>query len=632
LAQEAFVGPPLGVNDPPLPVAPTVREPQESTRAKVTRIGSRVVLGFALLLLAVAASLYWFRASYADEVYPGVHVGGVNLGGMSHGAAVGALSATAAEIEEKRAYFVYRDQHWAPTLRELGVTVNVEASVDQALAIGRETGARDRLSAVVSTARSETWLPLQLDISLDQLSVWASRVDRDLGIVPKNATLEIEKGQVIIDPEVDGTVVDRERLHAVLSNSLATVDAPLASLPVVPQTPSVYVDDYAEVKATIETALSSPVKVQYEGETWSIDPVEFGEFIVADIDPVKAGSEAISIEIDERGLANWLNDHLSDEVYRAPVNATVAWNGERVIALSESQDGVRLLPTTLATTLTDSFFGNHESVTLPVMLVPPKVDSRKLDALGITTKLAAASSSFAGSDYARETNIRVGAQAMNGTLVAPGEEFSFHHAVGRIGPELGYVEASIIDGAYIGSDFGGGICQVSTTVFRSALYAGLEITEWWPHRYRLGFYELDGWSPGLDASILQLAGDDPFAGGNFKFKNPSDSWILVESYVDGPRVFVVLYSADLGYTVSISDPVYGGVYPATGPVEHVNPGLAPGTVIQTDWAQQGMDVTYYRTVKGPDGATVREDKFYTYFHPRGNVYSVSPDMQGRSWG
>lgn len=610
---------------------PPSRAAQQSERvsSRAVRVGSRIVLGVAVLLLAAAVSLLWFRASYDDKVYPGVHVAGVDIGGMSHASAVAAIEAKANEIEESRAYFDYEGQHWGPTLRELGVTVDVEASVDQAFAIGREDAALSRLESAITAAREETWLPLQVELSAETLQAWSEGVDRDLGIEPKNATLEISGTQVIIDPEVDGTIVDRTRLQSLLTKSVANLEAPTSSLPVMPRHPTVFVSDYDNVKAQLEASLSAPVEVHHDGKQWEIAPEEFAQFVSTELDPTKVGEAAISIRVDERSLANWLNDLLASEVNKDPVNAEVAWNGERVIALTESQQGAKLLPASLASSLTGSFFDGHQALAIPTTVVEPEVDSRKLDALGITTKLGVGSSNFDGSDEARATNIIVGANLMNGTLVPPGGEFSFHHAIGAIGPDLGFVEAQVIDGEFIGTDYGGGICQVSTTVFRAALYSGLPITEWWPHRFRLGFYELDGWTAGLDASILQPPGD-PFSGGNFKFANPTDSWLLVESYVEWPRVYVVVYGPDLGYDVTVSDPIMGKEHPPIDGTEFVDEKLPPGTIKQTEWEQPGLEVSYVRTVRGPDGEVVREDTWDTHFYARGNVYKVSPDMKGKS--
>jgi vancomycin resistance protein YoaR len=215
-------------------------------------------------------------------------------------------------------------------------------------------------------------------------------------------------------------------------------------------------------------------------------------------------------------------------------------------------------------------------------------------------------------------------------LIPPHGEFSFHHAIGLITADKGYVESGVIEGDRVGRDIGGGICQVSTTVFRAALLAGLEITEWWPHSYRLSFYELDGWDPGMDASILQ-PDEDPFSGGNFKFRNPSDSWMLVESYAQDERVYVIIYGPDLGYTIDITEPVLSEpIKNDEEDKEIVDPELPAGTIKQTEYEIDGYNVAFTRTVSDRDGNVIETREFVTYFGSHPNVWQVSPDMEGKS--
>jgi hypothetical protein len=170
---------------------------------------------------------------------------------------------------------------------------------------------------------------------------------------------------------------------------------------------------------------------------------------------------------------------------------------------------------------------------------------------------------------------------------------------------------------------------VSTTVFRAAYLAGLPITEWWPHRFRIPFYELDGWDPGLDASILQPTAD-PSTWADFKFENPSDKWMLVESWADGARVIVNIYGADLGYKVESDGPTYGSKFQMLPDEEVVDPTLDPGTINQTMSAGIGQEVTWYRRVFDKSGDLLWERQFYTKYYPKGNVWTVSPDMKGDS--
>src|SRR5699024_8225380 len=111
-----------------------------------------------------------------------------------------------------------------------------------------------------------------------------------------------------------------------------------------------------------------------------------------------------------------------------------------------------------------------------------KADARvdNLDSLGLTSLLGQGSSSFAGSSFARGENVRISADHINYKLVAPGEVFSFNELIGPISEDNGYVAGTIIQGDWAATDIGGGVCQVSTTVFRAAANAGFRFKEWNP--------------------------------------------------------------------------------------------------------------------------------------------------------
>ncbi|MDQ3467681.1 MAG: VanW family protein, partial [Chloroflexota bacterium] len=295
----------------------------------------------------------------------------------------------------------------------------------------------------------------------------------------------------------------------------------------------------------------------------------------------------------------------------------------------ESVNGVELNPTELAQEIEASFFGNHGPVAAPATITRPRIDSANLDRLGIVTLLGTGTSNYAGSTDGRATNVAVGAERLNGTLVPPGGEYSFNNSIGVINEENGFVEAQVIDGERIGQDIGGGICQVSTTVFRAAYLAGMPIGEWWPHRYQIPFYEYDGWPPGLDASILQPT-EDPSTWGDFKFSNPSDGWLLVESWTNGVQVVVNIYGPDLGYAVDTTGPTIGEKLQIEPDLEIVDPELDAGTINHTESPQEGLEVSHYRVVTDRNSNIVSEGNFYTKYYPRGNVWQVSPDMKGKS--
>jgi vancomycin resistance protein YoaR len=600
-------------------------------RRGLSRLGWRLARGGAVAILLLVGGLLAMRAAYGDRIYPAVYVGDMDLGGMTRDEARAALEKRAATLEQGLVTFTYEGRSWTPTLAEIGVRADVEGALDTAYAVGREDQARDRLLATSLLIRDDHRLPLVLTLDQTALDAWFDQIAAELGLLPHDAELVVEGATVRIEPEVSGTGIDRVRASELIRAALAGLEPTEIELPVGPWIAKVVAGDLEGAKAQVEQALSQPVKVTFDGQTWTIKPADFGQFVVQriDPDPMRRGADAVIVEVDEAGLASWLDDTFAGEIDRDAVNAEVGWNGERVVAVAEHVDGYRLRPRSFARDLAASFLGDHAQVAIAVSVIQPPVRSDNLDTLGITTMLARGDSNYDGGNWERRHNVQVGTSLLNGTLVAPGEEFSFNHAIGEITEDKGYVESSVVVAERVGRDVGGGICQVSTTVFRAALLAGLPIMEWWPHTYEILQYEIEGWGPGYDASILQPEGD-PFGGGDFKFLNPTNSWLLVESWTTEAYVIVNIYGPDLGYRVEFSDTTKSDPIVEGENLEIVNEDLPPGTIKQTEYTLVGFEVSFVRYVYDRDGILIEEHEFYTRFKGRGNVYQVSPDMVGQS--
>ncbi len=294
--------------------------------------------------------------------------------------------------------------------------------------------------------------------------------------------------------------------------------------------------------------IAEPVEVTYGDDAWSLDGAILGPYLVIDT-ALEAGKPTAGLDIDTEGLAVALRAEVGDEINRPPVDAVIGWD-DGLVMLEPSSAGVTIKGATFAEAVADSFLESHQPVEIPVILTHPEIDGENLDALGITTLLGSGSSNYDGGVEGRDANVELATELMNGTLVPPGGIFSFNDAIGEITYERGFQEALVVQGEGVGRDVGGGVCQVSTTIFRAALNAGMPITEWYPHTYRLPDYERDGWGPGFDASILQW-GPDPAEWPDFEFENYTDGWLLVESSIAYPYVNVNIYGTGDGRSVII---------------------------------------------------------------------------------
>ncbi len=582
-----------------------------------------------IILIVVGVGLLVFRATYRDRVYPGVRVAGVEIGGMSREEAIAAVSPALHTFDAGSLTFTLDGQQWSVPYTEVGVSVNPEAVVDAAFAIGRDGSAAERIADTVDTLRASTDLPAPVQLDAAALNAWLDTLDAQLSETPKDASLAIVDGNIQVTSDVSGYLIDREAVKAHVIEDIAVAGPETAMLPVVVTAPNVTVDDLQPKVEQLHLALSVPVQVVGNGGTWTLPPTELGTFVTQQQVTLPDGTQSIEFGMDLPALTAWLDEKIAPSIETEVTDAEVAWGSNGLYAVTPSSDGVTLDTTALAGLVAESFFGAHGVVEAPMEVAKPTIDSDNLQALGITTLLSTGTSIYAGSSDGRSHNVEVGARLLNGYLVPPHGEFSFNDAIGYISEDAGFVEAQVIAGERIGKDVGGGICQVSTTVFRAAYLAGMPITEWWPHRFRIAFYEENGWTPGLDASILQPS-DDPATWDDFRFENPTDHWLLVESWTDGASVVVNLYGPETGWEVISDGPMSGQKFQMLPDEEVVDAELEPGTVNQVQQAAIGEEFSYYRTVKDANGDVLWERSFYTKFYPKGNMWKVSPDMKGLS--
>lgn len=210
---------------------------------------------------------------------------------------------------------------------------------------------------------------------------------------------------------------------------------------------------------------------------------------------------------------------------------------------SQSVQGKRLNITKSATDIINALHENKTSVQLTVDIIEPEITLEKINDLGIKTLLARGESNFVGSHNARIHNIKTGSTKFNGVIIKPGEEFSFNNILGAVDGKTGYLPELVIKSGRTIPEFGGGLCQLSTTVFRAAILAGLPITERRPHAYPVKYYNPQG----FDATIYPGVSD-------LKFINDTKGHILLQIRIEDTKLFVEFYGSSDGRQVSIDGP------------------------------------------------------------------------------
>lgn len=338
---------------------------------------------------------------------------------------------------------------------------------------------------------------------------------------------------------------------------------------------------------------------------------------------LQAYMDSINLPPSYKFSENKLEEKLKtvyENIEKTPVEALFNFEGGKVKEFRISADGRQVNREELnqqiiskARLVTSSTNQKIIIIPIPVKVVKPNFTTDKVNKMGIKELIGSGTSLFQHSIESRIYNVNLASSRLSGVLVAPGETFSFAKALGDVSSFTGYKQAYVIQNGKTVLGDGGGVCQVSTTLFRAALDAGLPIEERTAHAYRVSYYEQDS-PPGIDATVFVPTVD-------LKFRNDTSHHILIQTLVDlnELRLTFMLYGTKDGRVSEISTPVIKSQTPAPEPRYEDDPTLAKGVIKQVDFAAAGASVYFTRTVT-KDGKIIISDKFTSNYRPWQAVY------------
>ncbi len=308
-------------------------------------------------------------------------------------------------------------------------------------------------------------------------------------------------------------------------------------------------------------------------------------------------------------------DPLEKAVHIDPIDAEFNVQGNRVIAFKQSSNGrdldidplndrINHMIASLATAKEPEIL----RIAIDVKTTKPKITTEQANKFGIVEPIGTGTSTYFHSIPGRVYNISLATSRINGALVAPGEEFSFDKTLGDVSSFTGYQQAYVIQNGKTVLGDGGGVCQVSTTLFRALLNSGLPITERHAHAYRVGYYEQDA-PTGFDATIFVPSVD-------LRFTNDTGHYILIQAYADPANYTLTftLFGKSDGRQAIVSKPLITNVAPAPPDLYQDDPTLPVGTVKQVDFAAPGGKSVFTRTVTR-GGQTIISDTFTSVYKP-----------------
>ncbi|MBI2453811.1 VanW family protein, partial [Candidatus Peregrinibacteria bacterium] len=357
--------------------------------------------------------------------------------------------------------------------------------------------------------------------------------------------------------------------------------------------PGIFAADLEPFKDRIRKLLPSALKLVSGKETWTVDFTKNPEWLLFERKQyaVADGEFPFTIQWDPLRFAEFTDRFLAEKLEQAPDDVRIFRDGPTAVRFEGFGDEGRAIKRERLLTLANIAIRDRlPEVEIPTEVVSPKVEvSADLAPLGIQELLAVGHTRFAGSPANRQHNIGVGIKRFNGLLIAPGATFSFGENLGTVDDSTGYRKELVIKPEGTIPEYGGGICQVSSTVYRAALFAGLPITQRKAHSYVVSYYAQVG-GHGLDATVYPPAVD-------LKFINDTPGYIAIQSYVDGVDAYFKLYGMPDGRKVEMQGPTISNRRAApTEPLYVPDSTLPPGEKKQVEKAHAGFDVLWNRII------------------------------------
>ena len=597
----------------------------------ITLFGKSLLLGLVLAFFFLLAINLAAGIAYSNRIFPGITSSGISLAGLKPGQAAALLTVTPGYAEKGHITFVYGENRWEATPAQLGIFMDPQATSTTAFKTGRSgsilTILRDRLQLLRHTVDVPPSYLYNESIAVAYLESIAAEINQPL----REASLEISGTDVIVSNGQPGQVLDIPATLVELSAQLEMMRD--AEIPlVVHESKPLLLDAsaQAELARTILSApfhLSLPADLNAGDQEWLLEPALLAKMLT--FEQVSNGQTTDLRLVVSTPLMTGYLESLRDETDSQPSNPRFIFNDDskQLDLLTPAVIGRKLnTAATIDAINTNLNEGKHKAK-LVFDLTPPAVtDGMSGEDLGITELVYAYTSYFRGSTSDRVQNIETAAAAFHGLLVPPGGILSMSDELGDISLENGYAEAAIILGDETIQGVGGGVCQVSTTLFRTVYYAGYPVLERHPHAYRVGYYEqtANGHDPdlaGLDATVFVPLVD-------FKFQNDTDHWLLMETYINRSNYSLTwkFYSTKDGRQVESTSSGLTNIVKAPDPLYRENPELAKGETKQVDWAVDGATVIIKRTVTR-NGTILYQDTFSTIYQPWRDIFDYGPGTE-----
>lgn len=538
-----------------------------------------------------------------------------------------------------------KDDKWKLSSETVGAYINGDAIAENAFLVGRQGNfIIDRINAWMGNC---SVAPV-LGYSADLMNNLADEINDACGTTIKDSKIVVSSGQASVVEGRDGYLVNEQELGnqittAVFSNEGNAVIVPMAtvSMNIKPETAQRVADQVTQ-------ALSQDVTITYKKKKWTMDNRDLGDMLSQVVlkptqylsigngtqrkqniptgDDAKdftlpydtsAGQDAdsqytLQCYVNQKKFDSYLVGILGSAAKGGATNAKFDTSNGDTVTITPSKDGKGPDRNAAELQLQDMLFGNDSSRTISLVntTIKPERTTEDAEAMGIKERLASWSIPMSGT-ASRQKNIKTLCKLIDGSLIAPGDTWSFNDTTGERTEDKGFEKAAVIVNGKHEDQLGGGVCQVATCVFNAVCYSGLGIVTRTNHDFYIPAYDDEGFA---DATVSWEQPD-------FAFLNDMDTYVLLTAAADSENVTVTLWGTKDGRTVECKRGEWkaGTKYKT---IRENDDELAKGTTEVTQSGVDGCSINIRYIVTSADGETLHDITFHSIYQAQNEIIKV----------
>ncbi len=580
--------------------------PSRSVRIFVLALTGTVAL---FVIVSIVANLAYEHV-YAQRVYPGVRALQVPLGGLTEEQAKQAIDAAWKSTLSNGLRLSFENTTHpianGETLANEYVHLDTQALAQRALRLGREGNTLAQLTERARLLMRGQSLAPSITVQEDRLVQAIRSVIKTIDVEPKNAEILFEQSRTgwtaRLKNEEPGRTSDPTSVIQAFTERLEA-NRLQEAIPVSIRTvqPTIYATDLAPlVPEATQFASQATLRLKLDDLSWTFSP----SVTLTWLTPTST-TEGYKLVLNTTRFKKDIGPYITPYL-KEPRNGYMKVEEGVLKEFTAPVEGIKLNEEATEKNVLDTWRAASSTATIALTKDVPKILGDG-ESLGIRQVLGVGRSNFSGSPTNRRKNIALGAKKVHGVLIAPNEEFSLLKVLGVIDGENGWLPELVIKGNKTTPEFGGGLCQVGTTAFRTALRAGLPITQRQNHSYRVRYYE----PAGTDATIYDPAPD-------FRFKNDTGNWVLITTLATKNDLAFTMWGTDDGRIVDLGEPRIYNIVPPPEKKTIESLDIPEGTEKCTEVAHAGADASLDYTVTYT-GQKPLKTTFTSHYRPWGAV-------------